>query len=59
MMKQFEASKKLKDIQGENFWQLQEYVKDKNIENARLKFKICSKMMDKIPGNFKNRYKYN
>ena len=41
MMKQFEASKKLKDIQGDNFRQLQEYFNDNNIANARLKLKIC------------------
>ena len=59
MMKQFETSKNMKDIKGDNFRQLQEYFKDKNIANARLTFKIHSKMVDKIPGNLKNRYKYN
>ena len=59
MMKQFESSKKLKDIQGDNFRQIQEYFKDKNIASSRLKFKIRSKIVEKIPGKFKIRYKYN
>ena len=59
MLSQFETSKKLEDIKNDNFRQMQEYYKDKNLANARMKFKIRSKMVDKIPGNFKNRYKYN
>ena len=58
-MGQFESSKKLKDIQGDNFRQIQEYFKDKHIASARLKFKIRSKMVDRIPGNLKNKYEYN
>ena len=49
----------MKDIQGDNFRQIQEYFKNRNIASARLKFNIRSKMVDKIPGNFENRYKYN
>ena len=51
-MKQFESFMKLKDIQGDNFRQIQGYFKDKNIANARLKFKICSKILgltDEMP----------
>ena len=55
---QFETSKKLEAIKNDNFRQIQEYFNDKNLANARLKFNIRSKMVDKIPGNFKNRYKY-
>ena len=55
---QFETSKKLEAIKNDNFRQMQQYFNDKNLANARLKFKIRSKMVDKIPGNFKNRYKY-
>jgi hypothetical protein len=58
MISQFSTSKKLQDIKDDNFRQMQEYFKDKNLSNARLKFKIRSKMVDRIPGNFKNRYKY-
>ena len=58
MISQFETSKKLKDIRNDNFRQIQEYFKDRNLSNARLKFKIRSKMVDNIPGNFRNRYKY-
>ena len=61
MLSQFETSKKLEDIKNDNFRQMQEYYKDKNLANARMKFKIRFKMVDKIPGNFKNKYnnKYN
>ena len=57
MMNQFENSKKLQDIRHSDFNKFQSYFNDKNIENARMKFKIRSKMLEKIPGNFKNKYK--
>ena len=59
MISQFETSKKLQDITDDIFRQIQSYFNDKNLNNARLKFKILSKMIDKIPGNFQNRYRYN
>ena len=59
MMEQLEGSKKLEDIKHCNFQQMQEYFNEKNIENSRLKFKIRTKMLEKIPGNFKNKYKHN
>ena len=55
MMKKFHQYKKLKDIKGDIFRGLQNYFYDKNISNARIKFKIRSKMVDKVPGNFKKR----
>ena len=36
---------------------LQDYFNDKNLENSRMKFKIRTKIIEKIPGNFKNKYK--
>ena len=57
MMKQFEFSKKLQNIKASDFKNLQPYFSDKNIENARIKFKIRTKMLKKIPGNLKNQYK--
>ena len=59
MMKQFQHSKKLHDIKDDNFRSIQEYFHDKNLTSARLKFKIRTKMVEKVPGNFKNRYLYN
>ena len=59
MMKQFQHSKKLSDIKDDNFRSLQEYFHDRNLTNARFKFKIRTKMVEKVPGNFKNRYLYN
>ena len=57
MMSQFDSSRKLQDIKESDFTCLQPYFNDKNLENSRMKFKIRTKMLDKIPGNFKNKYK--
>ena len=56
MMKQFDSSKKLQDIKVSDFNNIQPYFSDKNVENARIKFKIRIKLLKKITGNFKNRY---
>jgi hypothetical protein len=57
MLSQFDHSSKLEDIKNSDFSNFQAYFRDKNIENARTKFKIRSKMLEKIPGNFRNKYK--
>ena len=57
MMSQFVHSKKLQDIKESDFNDFQPYFHNKNIENARTKFKIWSKMLENIPGNFKNKFK--
>ena len=57
MMNQFESSKKLQDIKNSDFSSLQPYFGDKNLQNARTKFKIRTKMLENIPGNFKKKYK--
>ena len=57
MISQFDESKKLQDIKNDNFMEVQEYFNDKNIESAILKFKIRTKMVENIPGNFKNKLK--
>ena len=57
MMGQFEGSKKLQDIRHDDFSKIQDYFNDTNLANARTKFRIRTKMLDKIPGNFKNKYK--
>ena len=48
----------LRTIKHDNFRTFQGYFNDKNLETARMKFKIRTKMLEKIPGNFKNLYKY-
>ena len=35
-----------------------DYFLDKSIENGILSFKIRSQMLENIPGNFKNKYRY-
>ena len=57
MMSQFEGSKKLQDIKMDNFQHFQDYFNDKNLESARMKFRIRTKMVKDIPGNFKNKFK--
>ena len=59
MLGQFENSRKLQDIKNDNFSTLQDYFNDKNLENSRMKFKIRTKMLEKIPGNFKNKNQEN
>ena len=51
------ASKKLEDIKEEDFSEVQEYFKDKSVDNARMAFKVRCKMVEDIPGNFKEKYK--
>ena len=57
MMDQFVHSSKLQDIKNCDFKNIQPYFNDRNIENSRIKFKIRTKMLEKVPGNFKNKYK--
>ena len=59
VIKMFDQSKKLQDINNDDFRTFQNHFHDKNLYNARLKFKICAKMVENVPGNFKNCYKYN
>ena len=58
MMQKFEGSKKLEDIKNDNFRNMQDYFNDSDLRSARMKFKIRTKMVEKIPGNFKNKYKF-
>ena len=57
MISLFEGSSKLEDIRHDNFSQIQDYFNDKNLETARMKFRIRTKMLEKIPENFKNKYR--
>ena len=58
MMSLFEGSNKLKDIKHDSFLNIQPYFDDKDLESARMKFKIRTQMLERIPGNYKNKYKY-
>ena len=44
-------SSKMVNVQYMNLNKPQEYFNDKNIENARLKFRFRTKMLNNIPGN--------
>jgi hypothetical protein len=58
MIGQFVGACKLADIKNDNFLNIQSYFNDKDLESARMKFKIRTKMLERIPGNFKNKYKF-
>ena len=59
MREEIGRSSKLEDIKNEDFRNIQPYFKDKSIENTRLAFRIRTKLVKNIPGNFKNMYKNN
>ena len=50
-------SKKLDDIKFDDFSVEQPYMNAKSIEVGRMAFKIRSKMVEDIPGNFKNKFR--
>ena len=50
-------NEELDPIKHEDFREAKQYLKDKSIENGRMAFRIRTQMSDKIPGNFKNKYK--
>ena len=49
----------MEDVKNEDFCKIQPYFCDKSIENTRLAFRIRTKMVEQIPGNYKNVYKKN
>ena len=53
----FEKSSKLESIKDDDFTQPQSYMHNKSVINGRLAFRIRSQMLDKIPANFKNKYR--
>ena len=57
MKEEIMKMKKLDPIKHEDFRVAQQYLKVKSIENGRMAFRIRTQMIDKIPGNFKNKYK--
>ena len=48
---------KLDSIKDDDFSEVQDYFKDKSVENVRLGFHIRTEMVDKIQGNFKNKFR--
>ena len=59
MKNEMESSTKLEDIKNDDFRKIQPYFLEKSVANTRLAFRIRTKMVKKIPGNFKNMYKNN
>ena len=59
MKEKIVSSSKLEDIQHEDFWKIQPYFLDKSVENTRTAFRVRTKLIKNIPGNFKNLYQNN
>ena len=56
---EMEKYDKVKDIKDEDFRQEQGYMKEKAMDNARMAFRIRTKMVKSIKMNFKNMYRSN
>ena len=59
MKQEIDGSSKLEEIRNQDFRHIQPYFMEKSMANTRLAFRIRTKMVQKIPGNFKNMYKNN
>ena len=57
MMNIVKTKTKLENIKDEDFSDVQEYFKEKSVENTRLAFKIRTQMVAEIPGNYKNKFR--
>ena len=51
------TKQKLDSIKDDDSSEVQDYFKDKSVENVRLGFCIRTEMVDKMPGNFKNKFR--
>ena len=59
MKEEMEDKSKLEGVRNEDFREVQEYMKDKAIENVRMAFRVRTKMVQKVKGNFKKLFKNN
>ena len=59
MKEELSGSKKLQDIQHEDYREIQPYFKEKSVENTCFSFRIRTQLVPNIPGNFKNMFKNN
>ena len=59
MKEDVSKSGKLEDIQNEDYRCIQPYFLDKSVSNTRLAFRIRTKLVGKIHGNYKNMFKNN
>ena len=50
------GSKKLNDIEQEDFREVQDYFHYKSVDNGRMAFKVRCQMVPDIPGNLKGKY---
>ena len=54
MEEEMSKCEKLKDVMNEDFRKQQEYMEEKGVGNARMAFRIRTKMVNKVKANFKN-----
>ena len=59
MKEELSVSKKLQDIQHEDYREIQTYFQEKSVENTRFSFRIRTKLVPNIPGNLQNMFKNN
>ena len=59
MKQELQGYKKLEDIKDNDFTKMPEYMEDKSLENARMAFRIKSKMVQSIKMNYKGSHKEN
>merc|ERR1719509_344437 len=59
MKEEMSKCEKLKDIRNEDFRKEQGYMEEKGMGNARMAFRIRTKMVNKVKANYKNMYKDN
>ena len=59
MKEEISRSSKLEDIKDEDFRKIQPYFLDKSIENTGIAFRIRTKLIKNIPGNFKSMFQNN
>jgi len=59
MKEEMETYSKLKEVKQEDYRKEQEYMKEKAVDRARMAFKIRTKMVKNVKGNFKNMFKNN
>ena len=57
LKEKIKKSTKMENVKEDDFSKVQEYLKGKSIENARMAFKIRCEMVEDIKGNFKSKYK--
>ena len=57
LLEDVEISKKMRQNSGDNFKDVQEYLKGKSVEHCRMAFRIRCEMVKEVKGNCKDKYR--